>query len=66
MRWKRSDYGPPILANDKGEVLAIISLDGAQYQIKTKNRRGGWNYGSAGNVRAAKAKAKKMMREEAT
>ena len=64
MRWKRSSPILHELINDKGELLAEIKV-GWFCDVKTKNRRGGWNYASAGNVRSAKAKAKRMLAEEA-
>ena len=64
-RWQRNIDGF-MLIDDKGVWIATITLDLRTYVVKTKNRRGGWNYASAGNVRAAKAKAKKMLREEQT
>lgn len=60
MRWKQLSVDYYALINDKGETLATIN----GCLISTKNRRGGWNYASAGNVRSAKAKAKRMIREE--
>lgn len=68
-RWKRvkgdsaEDYA---LAGADGKTIAEINLDLRTYVIKTRNRAGGWNYGYAKSLRAAKRKAKQMMREEAT
>ncbi len=64
-RWARASIGLHELTTDGGAVIATIDIHGMRCLVRTKNRRGGWNYGSAGNVRAAKAKAKKMLAEEA-
>jgi hypothetical protein len=64
-RWKRTDYAY-VLADTNGEQVATIRANGyGGYSIKTRNRSGGWLYAYAGTLRTAKAKAAKMIREEA-
>lgn len=66
-RWNRITHGFLLLRDETTRVdIATIDIDGSRYLVKTRNRAGGWNYGYSKSLRAAKRKAKAMMREEAT
>lgn len=64
---KRQPYTTYIIEDANGDELATIDyLFGCdEWQIKIKNRNGGWNYAIAASLAAAKRKATKMTREEA-
>jgi hypothetical protein len=62
-RWKRY-IDCSKLVNARGEVIAEISWQG-EWEVKTRNRSGGWLYAYAASLAAAKRKAAKMIREEA-
>lgn len=63
-RWRCTDEAAYELADAAGKLTARIFFNYRDWTIRTRNRAGGWNYGYAKSLRAAKRKAAKMMREE--